>query len=44
MKDMQLKGEIITGIFFTGAQIILQWGTGITIFVGIMLYVNDYVE
>ncbi|GMQ60684.1 ABC transporter ATP-binding protein [Vallitalea sediminicola] len=44
MKNMQLKGEIITGLFFTGAQIILQWGTGITIFVGAMLYANGHVK
>ncbi|MCT4688440.1 ABC transporter ATP-binding protein [Vallitalea sp.] len=44
MKNMQLKGEIITGSFFSGAQIILQFGTGITIFVGAMLYINGRVN
>jgi ATP-binding cassette subfamily B protein len=44
MKNMQLKGEIITGAFFSGSQIILQLGTGITIFVGIMLYVSGHVN
>jgi ATP-binding cassette subfamily B protein len=44
MKNTQLKGEIITGSFFSGAQIILQFGTGITIFVGAILYVNGLVS
>jgi ATP-binding cassette subfamily B protein IrtB len=44
MKKMMIKGEIITGSFFTSSQVILQCGMGLTVFAGIMLYGNGQIE
>ena len=37
MKKMAIRMELVTGVFVTGAQMILQSGIGITVFVGTSL-------
>ncbi len=44
MKKMAIKMEFGTGIFVTGAQMILQAGVGLTVFVGVHLLTNREIE
>lgn len=44
MKKMAIKMEMVTGIFVTGAQLILQAGVGITVFVGAQLLTGGKIE
>lgn len=44
MKKMSIKMEFGTGIFVTGAQMILQAGVGITVFTGTYLLTNGKIE
>ncbi|MTI47142.1 MAG: ABC transporter ATP-binding protein [Firmicutes bacterium] len=44
MKDMAIKMEFGTGIFVTGAQIIVQMGIGLTVFVGTYLLTGGKIE
>lgn len=44
MKRMALKMEFGTGIFVTGAQIIVQSGIGLTVFVGTYLLTGKQIE
>lgn len=44
MKKMAIKMEMFTGIFVTGAQLILQAGVGITVFVGAQLLTGGKIE
>lgn len=44
MKKMAIKMEFGTGIFVTGAQMILQAGVGLTVFVGVHLLTNGEIE
>lgn len=44
MKKMAIKMEMLTGIFVTGAQLILQAGVGITVFVGAQLLTGGKIE
>ena len=44
MKQELIRGEVITGTFFTGSKIVLQCGTGFTIFAGVLLYVNERID
>lgn len=44
MKKMAVKMEMLTGIFVTGAQLILQAGVGITVFVGAQLLTGGKIE
>ena len=43
MKKLMIKGEIVTGSFFTGSKILLQCGTGLTILAGVLLYINGQI-
>lgn len=44
MKDLAIKFEFGTGIFITGAQVLLQAGIGLTVFVGTNLLVGGKIE
>lgn len=44
MKKMAIKMEMITGVFVTGAQLILQAGIGITVFIGAQLLTGGKIE
>jgi ATP-binding cassette subfamily B protein len=44
MKKMAIKNEFGTGIFVTGAQVILQAGVGLTVFVGANLLTAGEIE
>lgn len=44
MKQMAIKMEFVTGVFVTGAQIILQAGVGLTVFAGTYLLTGGKVE
>lgn len=44
MKKMAIKMEMVTGIFVTGAQLILQAGIGITVFIGAQLLTGGKIE
>jgi len=44
MKKMAIKMEFITGTFVTGAQMILQAGVGLTVFVGTYLLTGGSIE
>lgn len=44
MKDLAIKFEFGTGIFITGAQVLLQAGVGLTVFVGTNLLVGGKIE
>lgn len=44
MKQMAIKMEFGTGIFVTGAQIIVQAGVGLTVFVGTYLLTGGEIE
>jgi ATP-binding cassette subfamily B protein IrtB len=44
MKKMAIKMEFITGTFVTGAQMILQVGVGLTVFVGTYLLTGGSIE
>lgn len=44
MKKMAIKMEMLTGIFVTGAQLILQAGVGITVFVGAQLLTGGEIK
>jgi ATP-binding cassette subfamily B protein len=44
MKKMAIKLEMITGVFVTGAQLILQAGIGITVFIGAQLLTGGKIE
>ena len=44
MKDLAIKFEFGTGVFITGAQVVLQAGIGLTVFVGTNLLVNGKIE
>ncbi len=44
MKRMALRMEFGTGIFVTGAQIIVQAGIGLTVFIGTYLLTNGKIE
>lgn len=44
MKNYAIKSEFGTGIFVTGAQVILQLGIGLTILVGIHLLTSGRIE
>ncbi|RCX16384.1 ATP-binding cassette subfamily B protein [Anaerobacterium chartisolvens] len=44
MKKMAIKMEFVTGIFVTGAQMFLQAGVGLTVFVGTYLLTGGKIE
>ena len=44
MKKMAIKMEFITGTFVTGAQMILQAGVGLTVFIGTYLLTGGSIE
>ncbi len=44
MKKMAIKMEFGTGIFVTGAQMIIQAGVGLTVFVGVYLLTGGKIE
>ncbi len=44
MKQMAIRMEFITGIFVTGAQIVVQAGVGLTVFVGTYLLTGGKIE
>lgn len=44
MKQMSIQMEFIFGIFITGAQIVLQSGIGITVFVGTLLITKGEID
>lgn len=44
MKKLAIRMEIITGSFVTSAQLILQLGVGITVFVGVQLLTSGKIE
>lgn len=44
MKQMAIKMEFIAGIFVTGAQIVVQSGVGLTVFVGTYLITGGKIE
>ncbi|HHV11839.1 MAG TPA: ABC transporter ATP-binding protein [Clostridiales bacterium] len=44
MRNLAIKFEFGTGVFITGAQVVLQAGVGITVFVGITLLVGRQIE
>jgi len=44
MMKMAIKVELVTGIFVTGAQMVLQAGVGITIFAGTYLLINGRIQ
>ncbi|BAH05107.1 ABC transporter ATP-binding protein [Clostridium kluyveri] len=44
MKKMAIKMEFGTGIFVTGAQMIIQAGVGLTVFVGVYLLTEGKIE
>lgn len=44
MKRMALRMEFVTGIFVTGAQIIVQAGIGLTVFIGTYLLTDGKIE
>ncbi len=44
MRNLAIKFELGTGIFITGAQVVLQAGVGLTVFVGITLLTGRQIE
>ncbi len=44
MRNLAIKFEFGTGVFITGAQVVLQAGVGLTVFVGISLLVGGQIE
>ncbi len=44
MRNLAIRFEFGTGVFITGAQVVLQAGVGITVFVGITLLVGGRIE
>ena len=40
MRNLSIKFEFVTGIFVTGAQVIVQAGVGLTVFLGTYLFVG----
>ena len=40
MKNLAIKFELISGVFVTGAQVIVQAGVGLTVFLGTYLFVG----
>ena len=44
MRSLAIKFELITGVFVTSAQVILQAGVGLTIFVGVTLLSDGKIE
>ncbi|TCL55383.1 ATP-binding cassette subfamily B protein [Kineothrix alysoides] len=44
MRNLAIKFEFGTGIFITGAQVVLQAGVGLTVFVGITLLTGRQIE
>ena len=44
MMKMAMKLELITGVFVTGAQMLLQAGVGIVVFVGVQLLTGGSIE
>ena len=44
MRNLAIKFELGTGIFVTGAQVVLQMGVGLTVFVGTTLLTTGQIE
>ncbi len=44
MKQMAIRMELVYGIFITGAQVILQAGIGLTVFIGTFLLTGGRIE
>ena len=44
MKKISIKYEFITGIFVTGAQVLLQVGIGVTVLVGVKLILGNEIS
>ncbi len=44
MRNLAIKFELGTGIFITGAQVVLQAGVGLTVFAGITLLTGRQIE
>ncbi len=44
MMKMAMKMELVTGVFVTGAQMLLQAGVGIVVFVGVNLLTGSNIE
>jgi ATP-binding cassette subfamily B protein len=44
MKQMAIKMEFVYGVFITGAQVVLQAGIGLTVFVGTYLLTGGKIE
>ena len=44
MRDLALKFEFSTGVFVTGAQVILQSGVGLTVFAGVTLLAGGQIN
>ena len=44
MKRLAIKFEFITGIFVTGAQVVVQAGVGLTVFLGTYLFTSGSIE
>lgn len=44
MKNLAIKFEFGSGVFVTGAQVVLQAGVGLTVFVGVSLLANGQLE
>jgi ATP-binding cassette subfamily B protein len=44
LKRLAIRFELVVGTLITGSQAILQAGVGLTVFVGIWLIVNKYIE
>lgn len=44
MMNMAMRMEAVTGVFVTGAQVILQSGVGLTVFLGTYLFTKGEIE
>lgn len=44
MRNLAIKFEFGTGVFVTGAQVVLQAGVGLTVFVGVSLLAGGQIE
>ena len=44
MMNMAIRMEVVTGTFVTGAQVILQSGVGLTVFLGTYLFTKGEIE
>lgn len=44
MKQMAIKMELVYGIFITGAQVVMQAGIGLTVFIGTYLLTGGKIE